>query len=115
MGRERLGHTKNKTMQQPRPDNPTHCDAKAIGLMVAGLNYRYRGNSVYCALLNAPGIDTATLPALDIDKVLVFNATTTVFGLWSTLRGGCLPSLYSTALARFPAIVEHESYNLPDG
>lgn len=33
MGRERLGHTKNKTMQQLRLDNPTHCDTKTMGLM----------------------------------------------------------------------------------
>ncbi|KAH6614535.1 hypothetical protein B0J18DRAFT_439596 [Chaetomium sp. MPI-SDFR-AT-0129] len=72
MDRERFEHIKDKAMRQLSPDNPTCCDAETMALMVACLNHRYRGNSVYFALLDTPGMDTTTFPVLDVDKVFLF-------------------------------------------
>ena len=50
-----------------------HCDTETIALMVvACLNHKYRDKRVYFALLNTPGIDIATIPTLDVDKVFLF-------------------------------------------
>lgn len=72
MDRERFGHIKDKAMRQLSPDNPTYCDAETMALMVACLNHRYRGNSVYFALLDTPGMDTTTSQIRDVDKVILF-------------------------------------------
>ncbi|KAK4148886.1 hypothetical protein C8A00DRAFT_38522 [Chaetomidium leptoderma] len=73
MDRERFEHIiKNKATQQLSFDNPMRYDTETMTLMAACLNHQCRGNSIYFALLNTPGMDTATFPTPDVDKMFLF-------------------------------------------
>ncbi|KAJ4286022.1 hypothetical protein N0V88_008137 [Collariella sp. IMI 366227] len=115
MGRERFEHIKGKAMQQLSFDNPTRCDTETMALMVACLNHQYRGNSVYFALLDTPGMDTATFPAPDVDKVFLFYRHDN--GFWSV---ACIARRVPTVtmfdgISTLPSkVAEYEEYSLRD-
>jgi hypothetical protein len=81
MDREGFERIKAKAKQQLSFDNPMHCDTENMALMVACLNHKYRGESVYFALLDTPGMNTAAFPAPDVDKVCLFYRHNN--GFWS--------------------------------
>jgi hypothetical protein len=91
------------------------CDSETMALMVACLNHKCRGKSVYFSLLNTPGIDTATFLAPDVGKVFLFYRYDN--GFWSVAYiARQLPTVtIFDGTSTLPSRVgEDEEYNLRD-
>ncbi|KAK4031522.1 hypothetical protein C8A01DRAFT_42038, partial [Parachaetomium inaequale] len=60
--------------------NDENCDTETMALQIAWLNDRYRSQSVYFALLGAPGLDLEAFPAPQVKKTFLFLQHQ---GIWS--------------------------------